>query len=311
MSLELTSYQDIIQPFLIHHSSVRGRVVRLGASVDAILSQHSYPPTVSHLLGEMCVLAAMLSSNLKGRGKLTMQLRGDGDIEFMVVDVTASGALRGYAELKEGAIFSDERTNLQDLVGKGYLAITLQKGKTPYQGIVELDGETISDSMQHYFTNSEQSVVFVKTAIGQREEQGEALWAAGGVMIQQVPKQGGKREEGEENQPAPEEFGENLTEEWQHSRILAETVKEEELLDIYLSPQALLYRLYNEDGVWVYDAEKFRAECSCSREKVHQTLAQFPKEELEQMLDEEQKLEVKCQFCSSEERFTLEELLQG
>lgn len=300
--LELAAYENIIQPFLIHHSSVRGRMVRLGSAVDAILRQHSYPVAVSHLLGEMCVLAGLLSSNLKGRGKLTMQLRGDGDIEFMVVDVKADGAIRGYAELKEGAIFDDKERSLQELVGKGYLAITLQKGKTPYQGIVELDGESISDSMQHYFTNSEQSVVFVKTAIGQREEKGEALWVAGGLMIQQVPKEGGKKDEA-----APEDYGKDVGEDWNHNRILAETIKDEELLDIYLSPQALLFRLYNEDGVWIYDAENFRAECSCSREKVQTTLAQFPKEELESMMEEDDQLEVKCQFCSAVERFTMED----
>ena len=304
MSLELASYQDILQPFLIHHSSVRGRMVRLGASVDAILSQHSYPPAVSKLLAEMCVLATMLSSNLKGRGKLTMQLRGDGDIEFMVVDVKADGAMRGYAELKEGAIFGDEERSLQDLVGKGYLAITLQKGKTPYQGIVELDGESLSDSMQHYFTNSEQSVVSVSIATGQREQEGEAVWVAGGLMIQQVPKEGGIQDEATAHS-APEDFAQDLDEEWNHNRILASTVKEEELLDIYLSPQALLYRLFNEEGVWIYDAEGFRAECSCSREKVIQTLTQFPKDEIESMLDDAGKLEVKCQFCSAVEEFVM------
>lgn len=306
MSIELADYQDIIQPFLIHHSNVRGRVVRLGNAVDAIISQHSYPPAVSHLLAEMCVLVSMLSVKLKGRGKLTMQLRGDGDIEFMVADITADGALRGYAELKEGAVFEEAERGLQALVGKGYLAITLQKGKTPYQGIVELDGETISDSMQHYFTNSEQSVVYVKTAIGQREHNGEAVWCAGGLMIQQVPKEGGKNQEGDENRPPPEEHGQSLSEEWSHNRILAETVKDEELLDVYLSPQALLYRLFNEDGVWVYDPESFRAECSCSREKVMTTLAQFPKEELEDMLDEGA-LKVNCQFCNSTEKFVLDD----
>jgi len=302
MSIELASYQDLIQPFLIHHSSVRGRVVRLGETIDTILNQHSYPHAVSHMLAEMCVLAAMLSSNLKGKGKLTMQLRGDADIEFLVVDVKADGAMRGYAQLKEGAIFEDTGMSLQQLVGKGYLAITLQIGKTPYQGIVELDGDSISDSMQHYFTNSEQSVVYVKTAVGQREEKEKAIWCAGGIMIQQVPKEGGKKQE----ELPPEDHGHDMDEDWQHNRILTETVKDEELLDIYLSPQALLYRLFNEEGVWVYDAEAFRAECSCSREKVQQTLVQFPKEELAEMLDDG-KLEVRCQFCNSAEIFTLDD----
>ena len=312
MSIELTSYQDLLQPFLIHHSSVSGRVVRLGKSVDAILSQHAYPPAVSHLLAEMCVLAGLLSVNLKGHGKLTMQIRGDGDIEFMVVDVTASGALRGYAEMKEGAVFADDERDLRTLVGKGYLAITLQKGDTPYQGIVELSGDSISESMQHYFTNSEQSIVFMKIAVEKREEQGEVIWTAGGLMIQQIPKEGGKPLEGavSDNNESETTAEEDLVEEWNHSKALAATIKDEELLDIYLSPQALLYRLYNEDGVWVYDAEEFRAECSCSREKVIQTLEQFPDTELEDMM-EDGSLEVKCQFCSSNEVFVMDDFKQN
>lgn len=303
MSIELASYQDILQPFMINHSNIRGRVVRLGASIDAILSQHSYPAPVSELLAEMCVLAALLSSNLKGRGKLTMQLRGDGDIEFMVVDIRADGAIRGYAELKEGAIFEGNHTSLSDLVGKGYLAITLQKGKTPYQGIVELSEDSLSESMEDYFTNSEQSVVYFKTAIGQHEVNGEAIWCCGGLMIQYVPHAGGIKDK-----EAPKHEEEDIAESWNRNRILAETAKDEELLDIHLSPQALLYRLYNEDGVWVPDAEVLRAECSCSRDKVQQTLAQFPQEELQDMLDDDGKLDVKCQFCSATESFTLEEL---
>lgn len=303
MSIELASYQDILQPFMINDSSVRGRVVRLGDSLDAIVSQHSYPKAVSKLLAEMCLLTVMLSANLKGRGKLTMQIRGDADIAFMVADVTADGALRGYAELKEGANFDNDNAGLKELMGKGYLAITLHKGKTPYQGIVELDGDTLSESMQHYFTNSEQSAVYVKVAVDQREEGDEVIWSAGGIMIQQVPKEGGKQDEN--NTPSKKEQ-QTIEEEWNHNRVLAMTVKAEELTDVYLSPQALLYRLYNEDGVWIYDAETCRAECGCSREKVIETLSQFPNKELEDML-EDGKLEVNCQFCNNTEIFVMDD----
>lgn len=169
-----------------------------------------------------------------------------------------------------------------------------------------MDGETLSDSMQHYFTNSEQSVVFVTVAVSQREENDEIIWSAGGLMIQQVPQEGGKHDE--ERTTSKKEL-QGLQEEWNHNRILAQTVKEEELTDVYLSPQALLYRLYNEDGVWIYDAELFRAECSCSREKVQNTLSQFPQNELEEMMDDK-KLDVNCQFCNRTESFILEDFIQ-
>ena len=306
-TLQLASYEDIIQPFLIHHSSVRGRVVRLTRTIDAIISQHAYPLPVSRLLAEMCVLAGMLSSNLKGKGKLTMQLRGDAKVQFMVVDVTAQGGLRGYAQINENEDFSNADMTLQELVGKGYLAITLQKGKTPYQGIVDLDGESLSDSVKHYFTNSEQSVVYINTALARREIDGELIWCAGGILLQQVPRVGGKQQ----SENGSDQDEESFEEDWNHCCILAQTMKEEEILDPFLSPQALLYRLYNEDGVWVYDPQEFRAECNCSREKVIQTLEQFPQEELQQMAGEDGQLEVKCQFCGVAEKFMPIDIANG
>ncbi len=312
-ALELAAYDNLIQPFLIHDSDIRGRVVRIGGVVDAILNQHDYPPSVSKLLAELCLLAAMLSTNLKGRGKLTMQLRGEGDVAFMVADITAKGAMRGYAELKEGASFKNDNATLTQLMGKGYLAITLQKGDKPYQGIVELSGDNLSESMQHYFTHSEQSLVYVKTACAQREINGEKMWISAGLMLQHMPNEGGKKREQEEpdfkNYNTKDNLEENGLEVWNRNRILGATVKEDELLDIYLSPQALLFRLYNEDGVWVYDAEDLRAECNCSRARVKETLEQFPDAELEAMMDDG-KLNVNCQFCNTNEEFTLAQLKQ-
>jgi len=300
MTLSLTTYADQSQPFLIHHSSIRGRLVRLEASIDTILHQHDYPPVVSRLLAEMALLVTLLSGNLKGRGKLSLQLRGKGAISFIIVDITAEGALRGYAELnKASPLPTHESPTLSELLGEGYLAITLQKSDQPYQGIVALTGDTLSECLQHYFTNSEQSELFVKTAIHYDEL--TKRWSAGGLILQHVPVEGGV--ESLANEVRGDSLDEDDGENWRRNAVLAETTKAEELLDMHLSPQALLYRLYNEDGVWIYDAEAIRAECGCSREKMEGVLAQFPAEELADLRNETGQLEVNCQFCNKTHLF--------
>lgn len=307
MSIELVEYKDCVQPFLIHHSSIRGKVVRLADVADTILTRHAYPDVVSHLLAEMLVIATMLSANLKSKGILTVQLKGDGLVKFIVADATATGKMRGYADLAEGAAeklsaLKPEKTKLSDIVGKGYVAITLDQGKEPYQGIVELNGESLTETVQDYFTQSEQSGVMLKIIVGKtREEE----WRAGGILLQHMPEEGGnvplsvEAKERKEND-TPEE-------QWMRACVLAETVKDTELLDQYLPPQQLLYRLFNEDGVWVYGAKEVEEKCRCSREKISRTLASFPQAEIEEYIVEGA-VSINCQFCNSSELFNAEEL---
>ncbi len=321
---------DFAQPFLIDHSNIRGRMVRLNAVVDTILTRHDYPEAVSRLLGEMLVVAAMLSGNLKHQGVLTLQLKGEGLVRFVVVDVEFGGKLRGYADLVEGAhekLAEMEKAHtaptLHDLVGEGYLVITLDNAysKQPYQGIVGLQGATIAETVQSYFTNSEQSEVRLKIVVGSMQYGGEARaqWVAGGMLLQHVPAEGGTRaEEGgvivhdaadadadslaarsEDTGPDPDL--------WRRIAIFYDTLKSYELLDPLLPTRELLYRLFNEDGVWVYDAVPMHAGCRCSREKIQNVLRSFGPEELADMVEDDGKLRVTCQFCTTTQGFGLEE----
>ena len=197
------------------------------------------------------MLAAMLSSRLKSHGILTMQLKGDGLVKFVVVDAVYGGALRGYAEIAPGAAETIEALSLQgeltlqDLLGKkGYLAITLDKGSgSPYQGIVALSGDSLSEAVQAYFTQSEQTEVMVRVSVGRERVAGEKAgkWCAGGIMLQQIPHEGGTRIEGS-NQIHYE--GMHPKEQWQRSKMFAETVQDHELLDSLLTAPELLYRLF-------------------------------------------------------------------
>lgn len=304
MPLELLEYKDCVQPFLIHHSNIRGKVVRLADVTRTILTRHDYPPVVSHLLAELLVIAAMLSANLKGKGILTLQLKGDGPVSFLVVDSTAGGRMRGCAGIAEESkatlrTMKPEQARLAEVLGKGYICITLDQGRgDPYQGIVELSDTTLTETMQGYFTHSEQSQVMMKIAVGRGSETQD--WRAGGILLQRVPEEGGTALATGEDDPA---------EMWQHNVLFAETVKAEELLDPHLPMQQLLYRLFNEDGVWVYDSAPLKARCRCSRKKIAATLASFPHAEIAS-LAVKGRVNVTCQFCSTDRKFTLKQLAE-
>lgn len=310
MAIALQTYTDCIQPFLIHHSNIRGKMVRLNEVVDTILTRHDYPEAVSRLLAELIVIATILSANLKHKGLLTVQLKGDGPVRFMVVDATAKGEMRGYADLTEDYAAQikaiGKNPTLKQLMGNGFLAITLHQGngREPQQGIVALDGENLAEVVQSYFTTSEQNEVFLRIAVGRNRRQGDTgQWCAGGIMLQYAPHEDGI---------PPEDgnlmhFDEDPQEQWRRSNILTDTVKETELLDMYLPLQRVLYSLFNEDGVWVYEASDISVGCRCSRKKITHTLMQFPQEEVESML-EDGTLSVNCQFCNQAEHFSAQEV---
>lgn len=302
-----THFSDFYQPFLIEDCHVRGSFVRFGDTITTILNRHHYPDIISKLLGEQMVLACMLSGNLKGQGALTMQVRGqEGPVKFTVVDVSANGDIRGYAELEEDADETltalvkkkkDELT-LRDFVGnKGYLAITMHgHGAQQYQGIVGLVGDTLTDALTEYFTQSEQRGVSIRVAVKQGSRQGKKLsWMASGMMVQHMPKEGGKKTS--KAQIKQEE------EDWNRATILMRTVTDAELLDAQLPAQTLLQRLFNEDGVWVYEPRQMRVGCRCSRERVEEVLSTFSSEDLEDMKTDDGIISVNCQFCNKTEIF--------
>lgn len=303
-------FTDFFQPFLIDESNVKGNFIRLGQAMDVILSRHDYPDSVSRLLAEQAVLASMLSGNLDDGGSLTVQVKGAqqddairGPVGFTVVDVKENGDIRGYADLAPDAHArirelekNQEEISLKDLIGEaGFLAITITPAADTqqYQGIVALSGDTLTQAVEEYFTQSEQLQVSIKAAVGKIAESGKHKWYASGMMIQRVPDVGGKADK-----TKLEDDGED----WNRSRILMNTVKNEELLNPTLAPQTLLVHLFNEDGVWVYEPKQLQVNCRCSRERIEDVLGNFPDEDIEEM-KHDGVISVSCQFCNKTEVF--------
>ncbi len=290
---------DLVQPFQIEPFALRGRLVRLGPAIDRILAQHDYPERVAMLLGEAIALAVLLAGALKYDGVFTLQTKGDGPIRLMVADVSTQGAVRGYAQYdaaKLDAAPAGRGTSVPTLIGSGYIAFTVDQGEHTdrYQGIVELEGETMADCAQHYFRQSEQIQAGIKLAVGRSGPEGR--WRAGGLMLQRVPPEGGYGV-----------IADDVEDGWRRTMVLMSTATAAELIDPGLSPHRLLFRLFHEDGVRVYDTHPLQARCRCSRERIETILRAFPADEIEDMR-KERTTTVTCEFCSTSYDFDAAEL---
>jgi molecular chaperone Hsp33 len=296
---------DLIQPFRIDPFALRGRLVRLGPAVDRILSQHDYPEPVAAILGEAIVLAIMLAGALKYDGIFTLQTKSDGPVRLIVADVTSDGAVRGYAQYDASRLAAVRAQNpltagaspsVPDLIGRGYIAFTVDQGEDTerYQGIVELIGATLAECAQHYFRQSEQIQAGIKLATARSGPDG--AWRAGGLMLQRVPPEGGYTA-----------IPDDVEDGWRRAMVLMSSATPAELVDPKLSPHRLLFRLFHDEGVRVYDTHPVEARCRCSRERIGRILRSFPVEDIEQMRQDEVTT-VTCEFCNTSYDFAGEEL---
>jgi molecular chaperone Hsp33 len=287
---------DVIQPFVLERSGVRGRLVRAGPMVDAILTRHAYPAPVAQLLGEALALAGLMSGMLKYEGMFTLQMVGDGPVKMLVADFTSDGSVRGYADFDADRVAQlglDARqpnAEVVKLLGQGRLAYTVDhKGaKDRYQGIVELNGATLAECMHHYFQQSEQVVSSIQLTCGRLSEgDGTVRWRAGGLMLQRLPEEAGER------------TGEDPDEDWRRAVILMSSVTQAEMVRPDLSAHDLLYRLFHEEGVRVFETWPLKDQCRCSRERVETVLMQMDREELSELKTDAGVVEVTCQYCST------------
>jgi molecular chaperone Hsp33 len=292
---------DLVQPFRIDPFALRGRLVRLGPAIDRILSQHDYPEPVAAMLGEAITLAVVLAGALKYDGVFTLQTKGDGPIPLIVADVSTDGAVRGYAQydqvkLDAVAAPAGAALSVPGLLGAGYIAFTVDQGEETdrYQGIVELAGATLADCAQHYFRQSEQIQAGIKLAVG-RTGPGRT-WRAGGLMLQRVPPEGGYGV-----------IADDVEDGWRRTMVLMSSATAGELVDPDLAPHRLLFRLFHEDGVRVYDPHPLEARCRCSRERIETILRAFPADELDDM-QKERVTTVTCEFCSRRYTFDADEI---
>jgi molecular chaperone Hsp33 len=284
---------DHVQPFQIETPGLRGRLVRLGPAVEAVLAGHAYPPAVAGQLAEAMAMTAVLASGLKYDGIFTLQLQGDGPIRLMVVDMTSAGDMRGYARFDVDRL--PETLEAMDglvpkLFGAAYMSFTVDQGPGTerYQGITPMEGRTLGDCCHAYFRQSEQLqtaiLLCASTAVS------SPGWHAAALMIQRLPA-------------VPSVIESEAAEDaWRRAVILMSSATPAELLAPRLSSANLLYRLFHEDGVRLYRVRPLRHRCRCSREKVERTLQSFPVEDLMTMR-EDGVLRVTCEFCKAEYEF--------
>jgi len=280
---------DLVGAFQIEGEPVRGRLARLGPAIHEILTGHSYPEPVANLLGEACALAALVGSNLKFEGRLIVQAQGSGPVRYVVADYDTSGGLRGYCrfDVDEVAKASEgfQRPGARSLLGDGVFIMTVDQGPDMdrYQGVTAIEGETLALCAEQYFAQSEQTPTRILLAVGQADEGEGATWRAGGVLIQHIAK---------------DEARGSTEEAWNRTQILFETIGEDELLDPKLASNTLLWRLFHEDGVRVFGPKMLRAFCRCSQHRIETVLKSFPVEDRAEMVEDDGKIRVTCEYCS-------------
>jgi molecular chaperone Hsp33 len=273
--------------FALPARSARGRLVRLGPLLDDVLSAHDYPAPIARILSEALVLAALLGATLKeAGGQLTLQAQTEAGIIDLLVCDYKGGEIRGYVRFDAQRLADEPLPSLFALFGKGYLAITFDQAVTRerYQGIVPLEGDSLAEAAQHFFSQSEQIPSLVRLAVN------DTGHVAGGILIQHLA-------EGEEGR---ERLHTRLDHpEWEHVRLLAETIRANELFDQDLPLENLLWRLFHdEEEVRLLSSVPLSKGCRCTFEYVRDVIARFGAEERGQMVDHEGFISVDCEFCS-------------
>ena len=283
--------------FTLPQRHARGRLVRLGPVLDDILAAHEYPAPIARILSEALTLTALLGAMLKDAGgQLTMQAQAeDGIVELLVCDFRG-GEVRGYVRFDaERLAVAPPKPSLAEMFGKGYLAITFDQAATKerYQGIVPMEGASLAEAVESFFAQSEQIPSLIRLAT---DDTGHV---AGGILLQHLP-------EGEEGR---ERLHTRLDHpEWEHVRVLAETVRATELFDTSLAVEELLWRLFNEDEVRVQATLPLTRGCRCNPEHVRSVIASFSAEERQEMANEDGVISVDCEFCSRSFPIALAEL---
>ncbi|MEP3435831.1 MAG: Hsp33 family molecular chaperone [Hoeflea sp.] len=307
---------DRVLPFEVDGLDVRGRAVQLGPMIDGILGRHDYPEPVARLLAEAIALTVLLGTSLKFEGKLIIQTKGDGPVDLLVADFSAPGNLRAYARFDADRLAAAQASGAvspTDLLGRGVLAFTIDQGEymQRYQGIVEMNGESLQEMAETYFRQSEQIPTIVRLAVAElidRDSDGNPRhsWRAGGVVVQFLPHAPERmRQPDLPGGDAPDDIDDILHDDddsWAEAKALVSTVQPGELTDPEVGSERLLYRLFHERGAKIYSPVPVFDQCSCSRERLGEVLSGFSAEEIRDSV-EDGAITVQCEFCSTAYRF--------
>jgi molecular chaperone Hsp33 len=279
---------DHVQPFMLESSQLRGRIVRLPSVVENIIAAHGYPPPIARLLAEALCITTLLAGMLKFEGVFTLQIKGKGIVKTLVCDMTNEGVLRGYAGYDKDVELPED---FQKLTGGGYLAFTVDQATATdrYQGIVTLDGPTLTACVLNYFKQSEQISTGFVTHI---DQDASGTWISGAIMLQQLAREGGT---------AHAETGED---DWQRSMMLMQTLKKEELLNAAIPLNTLLYRLFHEEGVRVFPPIAIEKGCRCNADKIHTVMDALSADDKAEYA-ENGEITVTCEFCNTTYSFPI------
>ncbi len=308
------AWDDTVLPFQLDRTDTRGRVARLDGLLQSVLAQHDYPPVIESLIAEMTLLTALIGQTVKLRWKLSLQVRGDGPARLIATDYYGPGEEGEPARIRAYASFDEERLETRsdpfDQIGKGYFAILIDQGEgmVPYQGITPISGGSLAACAETYFAQSEQLPTRFALSFGQSQQPGEALhWRAGGIMLQQMPEaspemQGGGTGEGGLLQ-AEDVLDDDAAEDWNHVNVLLDTADEIELIGPSVQPTDLLVRLFHADGPRVFDAQPVEFGCTCSPERVRESLSIYSAKDIGHMTTDEGIVTADCQFCGAHYEF--------
>lgn len=268
--------QDLLHRYLFEQHHVRGELVQVNESFNSMLANHNYPDVVKQLLGELLSATCLLTATLKFEGDISVQLQGDGPLQYAVVNGNHEQKMRAIARFDEKV----QGETIQDLFGKGYMVITISpEGGEKYQGVAPLEHSSLAKCIEHYFETSEQlsTRVWLATSVSEHDNK------AAGMLLQVLPVE------------------EKAADDFQHLEALTETITNEEMLD--LPAQQVLTRLYHEDNPQLFTPQPVVYECGCSREKTGDAILKLSHDDAKALIEERGNIEIICQFCLTQYLF--------
>ncbi len=304
------AWDDSVLPFQLDASGIRGRIARLDGVLDQVLKQHAYPSVIEALVAETALLTALIGQTIKLRWKLSLQVRGKGPVRLIATDYYGPGEdgeparIRAYASYDADRL--DPTTDPFSQIGEGYFAVMIDQGEgmLPYQGFTPIAGKSLSDCAQTYFAQSEQIPTRFALAYGESAEPGRPLhWRAGGIMLQHMPAVGGVAAEQGSGEGGllthADILGGAESEDWNRANLLLDTVEELEMIGPSVPPTDLLVRLFHQEGPRVFDAQPVRFGCSCSEDKVRNTMSIYSQKDIAKMTTDDGIVTADCQFCGA------------
>lgn len=305
------AWDDTVLPFQLDASDIRGRVARLDGVLEQVLAQHDYPPLIEGLVAEMALLTALIGQTVKLRWKLSLQVRASGPARLIATDYYGPSKEGEPARIRAYASYDAEKLDPDadpfQQIGDGYFAILIDQGQgmTPYQGITPIAGGSLSACAETYFAQSEQIPTRFALSYGRSTLEGQSEhWRAGGVMLQHMPKASplltGDAGSGEGGLLAARDvLDDDAEENWNRANAFLDTVEDLELIGPHVSPTDLLVRLFHEETPRVYDAQPVNFGCTCSEDRVRQSLSIYSARDIGHMTTDDGRVTADCQFCGA------------